>query len=77
MDHEEVNGPDHHPKTQLGHILKRLDQEIRKANTPSQLEMTEEIKNILQEVAELRVRTRDNENVEDCQNIPSHTKIMV
>uniref|UniRef100_A0A7M5XMM5 Uncharacterized protein n=2 Tax=Clytia hemisphaerica TaxID=252671 RepID=A0A7M5XMM5_9CNID len=66
MDHEELVGPDHHPKTQLGHILNRLDQEIRKADLPSHLELTDEIKTLLQEVAEMRVRTQDNESVEHC-----------
>uniref|UniRef100_A0A7M5WWB6 Uncharacterized protein n=1 Tax=Clytia hemisphaerica TaxID=252671 RepID=A0A7M5WWB6_9CNID len=66
QDHEEVDGPDHHPKTQLGHILNKLDQEIRKASAAHQLEITDEFKELLRDVAKSRVCTKECENEEEC-----------
>ncbi|XP_066936888.1 uncharacterized protein [Clytia hemisphaerica] len=65
LSDEQNKQTNYEPKTHLGIILSKMDEEIRRVSS-DQFEITQPMKDMLKELAELRVCTGDCESIDEC-----------
>ena len=53
-------------KTELGKLLKELDEEVRKAPSPAEFKVTDEFRAILKKISEVRLCVEDHETNDHC-----------